>query len=129
MAEGHALVQLTDRTTVFDWFPRVAEELELLEAGERSWRSDAADRLRALLEQPTELDGTDGDLLAMVALELAGEEDQAALKQGRVTWRSLAADECAGLAAALRGSASQTARWSASNNGCAPAVTRRHPNR
>jgi hypothetical protein len=88
--------------TAFDWFPRVADELELLEAGDRSWRSQAADRLRALLDQPTKLGRGDGDLLAVVALELSGEEDAAALKQGRVTWRSLAADDCAELAAALR---------------------------
>lgn len=90
-------------TAAFDWFPRVSDELELLEAGERSWRSDAADRLRALLEQPAQIDRSDGELLAVVALELSGEEDEGALKQGRVTWRSLAADECAELAAALRG--------------------------
>lgn len=90
-------------TGAFDWFPRVADELELLEAGERSWRTDAAERLRALLEQPAQIDRRDSDLLAVVALELSGEEDEAALQQGRVTWRSLAADECAELAAALRG--------------------------
>jgi hypothetical protein len=72
-----------------DWFPRIAEELELLEAGERSWRNDAADRLRALIDQPGEIGHSDGDLLAVVALELAGEEDQTAIRQGRVTWRSL----------------------------------------
>lgn len=46
--------------------------------------------------------GDDGDLLAMVALELSGEEDQSAIRQRRVTGRSLAAEECAELAAALR---------------------------
>jgi hypothetical protein len=102
MAQGSALVNGTC-TAAFDWFPRVSDELELLEAGERSWRSDAADRLRALLEQPAQIDRSDGELLAVVALELSGEEDEGALKQGRVTWRSLAADECAELAAALRG--------------------------
>jgi hypothetical protein len=102
VAKGSALVNGTCSTVAFDWFPRVADELELLEAGERSWRSDAAERLRALLEQPTELDRGDGELLAVIALELSGEEDEAAIKQGLVTWRSLAADECAELAAALR---------------------------
>jgi hypothetical protein len=43
-------------------------------SGERSWRSDAADRLRALLEQPAQIDRSDGELLAVVALELSGEE-------------------------------------------------------
>lgn len=102
MAHASAVLETTDVVAAFDWFPRIAEELELLEAGERSWRSNGADRLRALLIQPTDLERRDGELLAMVALELAGEEDQGAIKQGLVTWRSLAADECAELAAALR---------------------------
>jgi hypothetical protein len=99
------VTNISGSITAFDWFPRVAEELELLEAGSRSWRSDAAMRLRALLDQPADLGRGDGDLLAVVALELSGEEDQAALKVGRVTWRSLAADECAELANALRAAA------------------------
>jgi hypothetical protein len=102
MAQGSELVNGTSNVTAFDWFPRVADELELLEAGDRSWRSQAADRLRALLDQPAKLGLGDGNLLAVVALELSGEEDAAALKLGRVTWRSLAADDCAELAAALR---------------------------
>ena len=85
-----------------DWFPRVAAELELMEVGDRSWRREAADYLRAVAERRVTLTTQDGDLLAIVALELAGEEDQAALDQGLVTWRSLAADECAELARILR---------------------------
>lgn len=86
-----------------DWFPRVAEELEMLEAGERTWRSDAADRLRAVVGDGAPLTPEDGDVLAVVALELVDEEDEGALDQGLVTWRSLAADELADLAKALRG--------------------------
>jgi hypothetical protein len=86
-----------------DWFPRVAEELEILEAGDRTWRSDAADRLRAVVDDGALLTPEDGDVLALVALELVGEEDEGALDQGLVTWRSLAADELADLGEALRG--------------------------
>jgi hypothetical protein len=102
MTELRARVNGNCQTAAFDWFPRIADELELLEPGEPSWRSDAADRLRALLEQPARLAERDGNLLAVVALELVGEEDQAALDAGLVTWRSLAADECAELADTLR---------------------------
>jgi hypothetical protein len=80
----------------------VADELEMFEAGERTWRSDAADRLRAVVGDGAPLAREDGDVLAVVALELVGEEDEGALDQGLVTWRSLAADELADLAKALR---------------------------
>ncbi len=89
-------------TAAYDWFPRVADELELLDAGVRSWRSRSADRLRALACGTAEIVGEDGDLLGMVAAELAGEEDKGALDAGLVTWRTLAADELAELAIALR---------------------------
>ncbi len=102
MTQRIALVNGRCSTAAFDWFPRVAEELEMLEAGARSWRSDAADHLRALVDEHATLTAEDGDLLALVALELANEEDQAALDQGLVTWHSLAADELSVLAAALR---------------------------
>lgn len=93
------------RATAADWFPRVAEELELLEAGPASWRSDAANRLRSIGQGRTDLAADDGDLLALVAVELAAEEDEGALESGLVTWRTLAADELAELAQLLRGDA------------------------
>jgi hypothetical protein len=80
-----------------DWFPRVAEELEMLESGERTWRSDAADRLRAVVRNGAPLSAADGNVLAVIALELVAEEDEGALNRGLITWRSLAA------ANALRG--------------------------
>lgn len=85
-----------------EWFPRVAEELELVEAGEQSWRSDAAKRLRLIAADALMLTPTDGETLAVIALELAAEEDQAALDQGLVTWRTLAANELSELAERLR---------------------------
>jgi len=105
MVEQSALLNGQCRTVACDWFPRVAEELEMLEASERSWRSNAAERLRAIAEEGASLSAEDGELLAVVALEIVGEEDQAALDQGLVTWRSLAADELCELANALRASA------------------------
>lgn len=89
-------------TTAIEWFPRVAEELGVLdEAGERSWRSEAAARLRAVVDEHLPLTREDGKMLSVVALELVGEEDEAALDHGLVTWRSLAADEFADLARIL----------------------------
>jgi len=102
MVEQDVLVNGRRSAVASDWFPRVADELEMLEAGEPYWRSDAAERLRGLADQSLSLSAEDGDLLALVALELVGEEDQAALDQGLVTWRSLAADELADLAKTLR---------------------------
>jgi hypothetical protein len=85
-----------------DWFPRVAEELELLEVGAQSWRSDAAERLRLVAADVQILTPADGETLALIALELAAEEDQAARDQGLVTWRTLAANELSALAETLR---------------------------
>jgi antitoxin (DNA-binding transcriptional repressor) of toxin-antitoxin stability system len=102
MTQRTALVGGCCSTAAFDWFPRVADELEMLEAGVRSWRSNAADLLRAVHDEHATLTAEDGDVLALVALELANEEDQAALDQGLVTWRSLAADEVSELSTALR---------------------------
>jgi hypothetical protein len=101
MVEQLALTNGRHRVAAGDWFPRVADELEMLEAGEPSWRTDAATRLRTLADRRQDLSPDDGELLALIALELVGEEDQAALDQGLVTWRSLAADELADLAEAL----------------------------
>jgi hypothetical protein len=89
----------------FDWFPRVAEELELLEAGVRSWRTGAAEHLRAVADRRADLTSEDGELLALVAVELAAEEDESALQLGLVTWRTIAADELAALARVLRDTA------------------------
>ena len=86
-----------------DWFPRVAEELELLEVGAQSWRSDSAERLRLVATDARMLTPLDGETLAVIALELAAEEDQVALDQGLVTWRTLAANELSVLAETLRG--------------------------
>jgi hypothetical protein len=86
-----------------DWFPRVVEELEILETGERTWRSDAAERLRAVVGDGAPLTAADGNILAVIALELVAEEDEGALNRGLITWRSLAANELADLANALRG--------------------------
>ena len=105
MGERSTLLNGHCSTVACDWFPRVAEELEMLEAGERSWRSEAAERLRAIAQESASLTADDGELLAVVALELSGEEDQAALDQGLVTWRSLAADELSELAKTLRANA------------------------
>ena len=99
----------TDVTGARDWFPRVADELLLLEPGIQSWRSDAAARLRALGERGAEILPGDGDLLALIAAELAADEDEGALELGLVTWRTLAADDLSALAVALRESPSQTA--------------------
>lgn len=97
--------------SALDWFPRVAEELRMLETAEPSWRGEAAERLDAIA-QGDALSVTDGDLLTMIALELVGEEDQIALDQGLVTWRSLAAGELSDLACALReGSAQMALAW------------------
>jgi hypothetical protein len=97
----------TDATRAHDWFPRVADELLLLEPGVRSWRIDAATRLRALAEKEAELSPADGDLLTLVAAELAADEDEGALELGLVTWRTLAADELSALAITLRTSPSR----------------------
>jgi hypothetical protein len=105
MSQQSAVVNGRCTTAAFEWFSRVAEELELLEAGERSWRSDAADLLRAILDQRKTMTAENGELLAVVALELVGEEDRAALDHGLVTWRSLAADELSELAKSLRADA------------------------
>jgi hypothetical protein len=86
----------------YDWFPRVAAELESLEAGSLTWRSSAAMRLRLLVGQRLRLTPEDREMLALVALELVGEEDQLALERGLATWRTLAADELADAADATR---------------------------
>src|SRR3954451_7612739 len=92
------------RECAYDWFPRVADDLELLEAGVQSWRSEAAHCLRAVAACRRELSPADGPLLALIAAELRGEEDEGALELGLVTWRTLAADEIGALADTLRDS-------------------------
>jgi hypothetical protein len=87
----------------YDWFPRVADDLELLEAGIRSWRGEAAHHLRAIAAGHRELSSADRPLLALIAAELRCEEDEGALELGLVTWRTLAADEISALAETLVG--------------------------
>lgn len=89
-------------TAAVDWFPRVAAELELLDGGAATWRQPAAERLRAVAAGGADVTPDVADLLALVAAELLGEEDEGALDRGLVTWRTLAADEIARLASALR---------------------------
>jgi hypothetical protein len=102
MTEEAVLRNASHGTAAYDWFPRVADELELLEAGPRSWRTAAAERLRAVAHCREGLRRDDGALLAVVAVELAAGEDEGALANGLVTWRTLAADELAELARSLR---------------------------
>jgi hypothetical protein len=109
MGEERAVSNVFHATAAYDWFPRVAEELELLEAGMRSWRTDAAERLRAISDRRANLTSEDGELLAVVAVELAAEEDEGALQCSLVTWRTLAADDLSALAQLLRGKGSAPA--------------------
>jgi hypothetical protein len=91
--------------TACDWFPRVADELELLETGVGSWRVRAAERLRAVVAGDRQLTPEEGAFLALIAAALHGEEDEGALELGLVTWRTLAADEIGALAGELRAAA------------------------
>jgi hypothetical protein len=99
----------SESESAHDWFPRVADEIELLEAGTTSWRSAAADYLRAVAMGCLPLEPADGPLLAMIAAELRSEEDEGALEIGLATWRTLAADDIGALADGLRGARSAPA--------------------
>jgi hypothetical protein len=99
--KGGRLLTTLDRPPAFDWFSRVAEELELLDTGMKSWRTRAAVRLRTIAADNSEMEREDAELLALIAAELLGEEDEGALDLGLVTWRTLAADEIRALGAKL----------------------------
>jgi hypothetical protein len=70
---------------------RVADELEMLEAGVSSWRTQAADRLRTLAAGTEVVTTGDAPLLLLIAAEVRREEDEGTLRLGLVTWRTLAA--------------------------------------